>query len=93
VERARLHPVDLESLESSFQLTRRFVGEGHGEDLRGIERSAPDLTGDPMRDRGRLPRSRTGQDRDRSAECEGGFPLGIVQSVEHALEVGHPSRP
>ena len=93
VERARLHPVDIERPESSFQLTRRLVGEGHGEDLRGIERSAPDLAGDPMRDGGRLPRPRAGQDRDGSAECERGFPLGIVQAGEHALEVGHPADP
>ena len=93
MERARLHPVDLERLEPSLQLTRRLVREGDGEDLRGIERSAPDLAGDPMRDGGRLPRPRTSQDHDGSAECERGFALGIVQAGEHALEVGHPADP
>ena len=93
MERARLHPVDLERLEPSLQLTRGLVGEGDGEDLRGIERSAPDLTGDPMRDGGRLPRARAGQDRDGSAERERGFPLGLVQAGEHALEVWHPADP
>ena len=67
MERARLHLVDLERAEPSLELTCRLVGECDGEDLRGLERSAHDLTGDPMRDGGRLPRPGAGQDRDRPA--------------------------
>ena len=93
MERARLHLVDLERAEPSLELTCRLVGECDGEDLRGLERSAHDLTGDPMRDGGRLPRPGAGQDRDRPAECERGLPLGLVQAGEHALEVGHPADP
>ena len=54
-----------------------------------LERAAPNLAGDAMRDRGGLARSRAGHDGDRPAEREGGFSLRIVQSGKNALEIGH----
>ena len=93
MERARFHPFDIERLESPLQLAGGFVGEGDREDLRRVERTAPNLAGDAMRDRGGFARPRAGEDGDGTAQSEGGFTLGIVQSGENALEVGHLGGP
>ena len=93
VERPRLDAVDVERSETPLQLTGGLVGERDREDLRRVERAAPNLARDAMRDRGGLARPCAGQDGDRSAEREGGFTLGIVQSGENALELlGHGSQ-
>ena len=42
-----------------------------------------------MRDGGGLAGAGAGQDRDRAAEREGGFALGIVQPGEDAVQVAH----
>ncbi len=78
-----------ERVESPLQLTSGLLGEGDREDLRCLERTAPDLAGDPTRDRGGLARSRAGHDGDRPAEREGGLTLRIVQSCEDALDIVH----
>src|SRR6266513_3471306 len=93
MEGARVDPVDAERLETPPQLTGGSVGERNGEDLRCVERTAPDLARDAVRDRRRLPRPRSGKDGDRATECESGLSLGIVQSCEDALEVGHDADP
>ena len=89
VERARLHTLDAERREPGPQLPRGLVREGHREDLGRLERSAPDLARDAVRDRGGLARPRAGQDRDRASERERGLTLGLVQAGEDALEIGH----
>ncbi len=70
VERARLDALDAERREPRSELPGRLVRERHREDLRGLERPAPDLAGDPVGDRGGLAGPGAGQDRDRASERE-----------------------
>ena len=93
VERARLHALDAERREPGPQLPRGLVREGHREDLGRLERSAPHLARDAMRDRGGLAGPRPGKDRDRPSERERRLTLGLVQAGEDALEFGHRSDP
>ena len=57
VERARLDAVDVERSETPLQLPGGLLRERDREDLRCLERAAPDLARDAMRDRGGLPRA------------------------------------
>ena len=93
VERARFDALDVERAEPALQLPRGLLREGDREDLRSLERAAPDLARDAPRDGGGLARAGTCQDRDRSAEREGCFALGIVQPGEDAVQVAHEPDP
>src|SRR5205085_2636545 len=67
VERPRCDAVHAERTETCAHLARRLVRERDGEDLTGVERAGRDLVRDATRDRRRLPRPRSREDANRTA--------------------------
>ena len=89
MEGACLHAVRAEIAQPGAQLARGARGEGDREQLAGRNRAGAHLEGDPVGDRPRLARTRTGQDADRPAHgLRGGLLLG-VEPAQHDVGIPH----
>jgi hypothetical protein len=89
VERARLHPADVERGEPAPQLARRPRSERHRQDLLRDVDAGVYAVRDAMGDRAGLARAGTGEDADGAGHGHRGGPLFLVERGEDGLGAGH----